>query len=455
MIGFMLSGMGRFDRTIEWLREQIANARETLTARENVDFVPETKFGDNNRNRVFEILLGADRAISRVAPKRFGKMKWTIAKWQLEFMRRLRRLTGKSEEKWPSVSADVFLNPSDADFAAYENAKLGLTWRRTARGNTPSWQMTARSKLCELLGIDSLRISMTAPSVIAGAQMATPNHRRQTLYLLMAPRRHVPTTIVWDPEYSGEPRPVMICLQGHTSGAHISWGEARLPIDATRIKNGGDFAIQALHHGHVAICIEQIGFGERREQAIKHRWEHPCIDACNRALLLGRTVLGDRVSDVMAVIDWLRSRPANLPTIDAARIRIMGNSAGGETALCAMALDARIEAAIASGCVGAWRKTSGTRLTCPDTVIPGVLNWFEYSDILAMCAPRPLLVLSGVNDHLYPYRLAADCVEEAHPAYSEIGASNRLQAVPGSSGHRFYPNVAWPAFLNLINLAAP
>jgi hypothetical protein len=63
----MLRGMGRFDRNNEWLREQIADARERLTAREDVDFVLEARFGDDNRNRVFEILLGASRAISRVA----------------------------------------------------------------------------------------------------------------------------------------------------------------------------------------------------------------------------------------------------------------------------------------------------------------------------------------------------------------------------------------------------
>lgn len=381
-------------------------------------------------------------------------MNRMFAQWQLEFVRRLRLLHGKSEAKWPPVPADVFLNPSDADFAAYQNAKLELTWRRAARGNTPAWQVIARSKLCELLGIDSPRATMTALTAIPGAATAMPDYRRHTLYLLTASRRHVPITIVWDPQHSGEPLPVMICLQGHTSGAHISWGEARLPVDASRIKNGGDFAIQAIHYGHVAICVEQIGFGERREQALSHRWDHPCVDACNRALLLGRTVLGDRVSDVMAVVDWLQSRPEDLPANDADRIRIMGNSAGGDTAMYAMALDARIEAAIASGCVGAWRKTSGTRLTCPDTVIPGVLNWFEYSDILAMCAPRPLLVSSGVNDHLYPYHLAVECVEEARSAYSELSASSRLQAVQGPSGHRFYPDIAWPAFLNLIKAAA-
>jgi hypothetical protein len=374
--------------------------------------------------------------------------------WRLELIRRLRLLVGRPEVNWPVVPANLFLNPSDTDFAAYEDAGLKLTWSSAARGDTPAWQLLARNKLRELMGIDFRSPLEGAFSAIAGPLTATPDICRQTYYVLTAQRRHVPATIVWNPKYNGQPLPVMICLQGHTSGAHISWGEARLPMDATRITNGGDFAIQAVRHGHVAICIEQNGFGERREQAVRHRWDHPCIDACNRALLLGRTVLGDRVTDVMTVIDWLQSHPADLPATSVNQIRAMGNSAGSETALFTMALDGRIEAAIASGCVGAWRKTSGTRKTCPDTVIPGILRWFEYSDILALCAPRPLLVLSGADDHIYPYRLAAECVEEARPAYQDLNASRHLQAIRGPFGHRFYPDIAWPAFLNLINPAA-
>jgi hypothetical protein len=189
-------------------------------------------------------------------------------------------------------------------------------------------------------------------------------------------------------------------------------------------------------------------FGERRERAIHHRWDHPCVDASNRALLLGRTLLGDRVRDAITVLDWLESNPRDLPFVDKRRIRAMGNSAGGETALFAAALDTRIEAVIASGCVGSWRKTSGRRRTCPDTVIPEVLAWFEYNDVLALCAPRAVLVVSGIDDHIYPFRLAAECVSDAHSAYVALGAPSRVLSGPG--GHRYYPEIAWPSVKELL-----
>ena len=344
--------------------------------------------------------------------------------------------------------AGVFLNPSDADFAAYEEAPLALTWQRAGGSDLAAWQEKVRAKLREMLGTVT---PSGDPSPVAGAAgSASGGLSRQTYYLPTAPRRHAAVTVVWNPRYAGQALPVMLCLQGHTSGAHISWGQALLPEDRQRIDNGGDFAIQAVRQGHVAVCIEQIAFGERREQALAHRWDHTCIDASNRALLLGRTVLGDRIADVAAVIDWLRSLPPDFPALNTARIRAMGNSAGGETALYTAALDRRIEGVIASGCVGAWRKTSGARKTCPDTVIPGVLNWIEFSDVLALCAPRPLLVVSGLTDHIYPFRLASECAEEARLAYAALGAGNRLRALSGPGGHRFYPEVAWPAFLSLL-----
>ncbi len=345
----------------------------------------------------------------------------------------------------------VFLSPSEADSAAYDAAPIALTWATSHNGDTVAWQGRARKKLRELLGVSAVPLPKEALPV-PGQESALPGGvRRRTVYLPVALRRHVPVTIVWSATHAREVRPVMLCLQGHTSGAHISWGESRVPIDNLRLENGGDYAIQAVAHGYVAVCIEQIAFGERSERCVAHRWDHPCVDACNRALLLGRTVLGDRVCDVSATIDWLNSEPFNLPAFDARTIYAMGNSAGGETALFTAAMDDRISAVIASGCVGSYRTTSGTRRTCPDTILPGMLNWLEYEDIVALCAPRRVLVVSGRDDHIYPFNLAERCVEAARPAFAALGAENCLHAVSGQAGHRFYPEIAWPIFIDLIN----
>lgn len=68
------------------------------------------------------------------------------------------------------------------------------------------------------------------------------------------------------PANSKPPFPVMICLQGHSPGMHISIGEARTPRDSVSVRGGRDFALQAIRNGWAAVVIEQQGFGERAEK---------------------------------------------------------------------------------------------------------------------------------------------------------------------------------------------
>jgi len=371
--------------------------------------------------------------------------------WWLEARRRLARLRGDERLIWPELPPQLQLSPSQYDFACYDQAPLRLSWRHREPGLSPQeWQQQARTRLRQSLGLEERR--RTTAEVLHERQLGvlTRDLCGRSFYLRLDNARQVPVTLLWDTRSADVARPLMLCLQGHTSGAHISWGEPRLPIDVRRIARGGDFARQAVGEGYVAVCIEQSCFGERRETAITQRWDHPCIDAVKRALLLGRTLLGDRVDDLLAVLDWLETDVVGLPALDPGRIHAMGNSAGAETALFATALDMRIGGLIAGSCVGSWRRTSGRGRGCPDTAIPGILQWLEYEDVLALCAPRPVLVVNGVEDHLYPWQETEACVSAALEVYTALEMPARLRAEAGPAGHRFYPDIAWPAFRELI-----
>jgi hypothetical protein len=162
-------------------------------------------------------------------------------------------------------------------------------------------------------------------------------------------------------------------------GAHLSWGEARMPPDPVKIAAGLDFARQAAGNGYVAVCVEQRCFGERRERALHPRSADPCVDSFLHGLLLGRTLVGDRAGDVSAVVDWLE--------------------AGG----------------------------------------------------LALCAPRPVLAVSGERDHIFPFSGTASVVADARPVYEALGAAARLRALSIPGGHRFDPGRTWPAFVALLD----
>ena len=57
------------------------------------------------------------------------------------------------------------------------------------------------------------------------------------------------------------PLPTVICLQGHSSGMHISLGEAKFSRDENSIQGGRDFAVQAVKEGCCAVVIEQRYMG--------------------------------------------------------------------------------------------------------------------------------------------------------------------------------------------------
>jgi hypothetical protein len=373
-----------------------------------------------------------------------------IRAFLLEAQQRWRRLWGREDLASPRVPEWVELSPSIGDLAAYEYARLALSWSGWEDKSAPlGWQAEVRAKLGALLG-DTLPPVKNSRSFQGAQEKVTQDIRRKTTYIPTALGRHTAVTMVWSARRARERLPIMLCMQGHTSGAHISWGEARHPMDIQRIKNGGDYALQAVENGFVAACVEQLCFGERGEREVAHRWDHPCVDACNRQLLMGGTVLGARVADLSQVIDWLQSGDFVGAHIDASRVYAMGNSAGGESALFAMAMDCRISGAMVSGCVGNWRETSGRRRTCPDTVVPGVLNWFEYSDVIGLCAPRGLVVVSGRKDHIYPFGLARKCVQDAAEIFAACNAQDRLIALEGAAGHQFYPELSWPHFLQML-----
>ncbi len=276
--------------------------------------------------------------------------------------------------------------------------------------------------------------------------------RRRRVYLRLWNGADAPVDAVW--REGGGRRPMMICLQGTNSGSHLSWGETRMPPDPVKVTGGGDYARQAAARGYIAICLEQSCFGERAERHIKPRSASPTIDTANHAFLLGRSLIGERVADVSSLMDWLVDDGADRDlglAADTQQIFIMGNSAGGSTALYAAALDTRIAGALASGCIGFVRDTIARRRDdSAQNVVPGLLNWLETDDIVGLVAPRPLLAISGVRDHIFPYAGVTAVMESARRVYQALGAEGNLAAVSAEGPHRFYPEVAWPAFERLV-----
>lgn len=243
------------------------------------------------------------------------------------------------------------------------------------------------------------------------------------------------------------PYTFMICLQGHSTGMHNSIAVQRenetKPLE---VEGDRDFGLGCMRRGIAALCIEQRSFGERREQKQEQISTHGCHDATMHALMLGRTLVGERVYDVDRGIDYLASRG----DADMKSIGVMGNSGGGTISVFAAALLARIAFAMPSCYFCTFKDSIMSIYHCMDNYIPGLLKVAEMSDIMGLFAPKPVVIVAGREDEIFPIQATRRAFRKLQHIYDSCGAKRRCHLVVGDGGHRFYADDAWPVMLKEI-----
>jgi dienelactone hydrolase len=306
-----------------------------------------------------------------------------------------------------------------------------------------TWRRTVDAKLRELIGVLPDRVP---PNVRQEYERENDLFRETRFVFSAEAYADVPCHLLV-PQAGDAPFPVVVCLQGHSPGMHISLGRPRYEGDEESIAGDRDFALQAVRQGYAALVIEQRCFGEREQDRPPHvvHVDSRCHHAAMTALLLGRTMIGERVWDVSRAIDVL----GEFPEIDAGRVGCMGNSGGGTITYFATCLDERIGIAMPSCYVCTFRDSIGTIDHCEDNYIPGILQYFEMGDLAGLIAPRPLVVVAGRDDDIFPIQAVQETFETIRRIYRAAGAPDRCRLVIGEGGHRFYADLAWPVFREL------
>ena len=201
--------------------------------------------------------------------------------------------------------------------------------------------------------------------------------------------------------------------------------------------------------GIAALCIEQRSFGERRERHQERVSTHGCHDATMHALMLGRTLLGERVFDVDRGLDYLETRD----DVDWSQVGIMGNSGGGTTSLFSAAVLPRIRYAMPSCYFCTFRDSLMSIYHCADNYVPGLLQYAEMADVMGLFAPRPVVLVAGEHDNIFPIEATRRAFADLQEVYAAAGAGDRCQLVVGSEGHRFYAAAAWSVMLQELQRA--
>src|SRR5205807_4425715 len=107
----------------------------------------------------------------------------------------------------------------------------------------------------------------------------------------------------------------------------------------------------------------------------------------------GQTLLGMQVYDNRRAVDYLCSRPE----VDRQHLGITGASGGGNQSMYAGALDERFSAVVPVCSVGTYQAYLRAAC-CVCELLPGALRFAEEGDVLALVAPRALLVVNATQD---------------------------------------------------------
>lgn len=307
------------------------------------------------------------------------------------------------------------------------------------------WQKEAHAKLSELLGLP-LKGCNTDFTVMNVEDVQ--NYKRVTFQFQSEPDYYVPCTLLV-PKGVKKPLPGVICLQGHSTGAHISIGIPKFQGDEKDIAGGRDFAVRAVEEGYCAISVEQRYMGENGQRS--DTGAPACLkdNSSMASLLIGRTAVGERVWDIHRLIDVIEEHLSAY--IDVNQIICMGNSGGGTTTFYASCYDKRIRLSMPSCSVCTYEDSIMAMYHCPCNFVPNIRKYFNMGDLGCIIAPRPMVVVCGDKDPIFPLHGVKESFEVIKKAYKKMGKEEMCQLVIGDGGHQFYPDDAWPVVKKLMD----
>ncbi|MFM7055308.1 MAG: alpha/beta hydrolase family protein [Planctomycetota bacterium] len=185
------------------------------------------------------------------------------------------------------------------------------------------------------------------------------------------------TANAWVPKRSGR-LPAVLCVHGHWQGAkqdpHV---QARCA------------GLAAL--GFFVLAVDAFGAGERGVGKALGEYHGEMTAAT--LFPLGRPLSGIQVYENMRAVDYLSTRPE----VDVQRLGITGASGGGNQSMYAGAWDERFRAVVPVCSVGTYQAYLGAAC-CMCEVVPGAMTFTEESGVLALVAPRALMVISATQD---------------------------------------------------------
>jgi dienelactone hydrolase len=276
-----------------------------------------------------------------------------------------------------------------------------------------------RQQLREMLGLEPLPERTPLRPVVTG----TLDHAEFTvekLHFQSRPRLYVTANLYLPKGLTGRaPAILYVCGHSQVKKNGISYGNK-----TAYQHHGAWFAL----NGYVCLVIDTVQLGEI--EGIHHGTYRENMWWWNAR---GYTPAGVEAWNAMRAIDYLELRPE----VDASRIGVTGRSGGGAYSWYLAALDDRIAAAapvagitnledhVVRGCVEGH---------CDCMYFLNTYRW-DYPQLAALVAPRPLLVANTDRDEIFPLEGVIDVHEKVRRLYRLHEQPERIGLQIAAGGH--------------------
>lgn len=316
----------------------------------------------------------------------------------------------------PADQTETAMNSKIYDYLLKEVEGLSprMGWQAATPEEHAAWRAPFKEKLLELLGYtpDQPPLDVKWTETIE-----TDAFTRSKVYIHSERDYWVPAYYYVPKNREGR-RPAIICFHGHSGiNPYIREGS-----DAEKKKgreHALDYAAYFAEHGYVTVAVVQRGWNETR-----HEEPHSCERLARDGFLIGRTPIAMRCWDGSRVVDFLETRDE----VDPQRIGAAGLSGGGTTTLFFSAIEDRVKLAMCAGYFCTFKDSIFTIHHCICNCVPHLMEWAEMSDVAALIAPRPLLVISGSRDDIFPIEATKRAYETLSKTYDCLDARENLES---------------------------
>ena len=306
-----------------------------------------------------------------------------------------------------------------------------------------TWKEQIKSKFLDLTGYNLIKENACPSNIKIEEEVECDGYKR-IRFIFNSENGVVVPAYLLIPNTGKEKYPVAITLQGHSTGFHNSVGIVKFEQDKDYIEDRGDFAVQAVKQGYVALSIEQRGMGEVKPDGNGYRNGQMCVYTADIMFMLGRTLVASRCWDISRAIDCL----SNFKECDLDKILITGNSGGGTASYYAACLDERIKLSVPSCAVSTYKKSILNQFHCACNFIPSAYRYFEMADISCMLAPRQLIVVTGSVDSIFPIQSTYDAFDTIKKIYKKAGKAENCKLVVTPKGHWWCKDIVWNEIKN-------